>query len=146
MRFKKYINKFNSEEIQKLSLEGKNIREISKIIDIPEKRLAEMIKEFNLDIKKGFKYKTNDSFFDIIDSEEKAYLLGFFVADGSLRKESKYRNGQVYSYSYRFEVKNSIDDLEIVKLYNKFICPDKKLEFTSYSKGAINRKQQVKIR
>ena len=52
MKFKKYIGKFNPNEIIKLNSEGKNIKEIAEIIDIPAKRLAEMIKEFNLDIKK----------------------------------------------------------------------------------------------
>ena len=52
MQFKKYISKFNPEEIIKLNNNGKTIREIANIVDIPEKRLAEMIKFFNLDIKK----------------------------------------------------------------------------------------------
>lgn len=63
MQFKKYINKFNPEEIIKLNNNGKTIREIANIVDIPEKRLAEMIKFFNLDIKKGLCNKVNESFF-----------------------------------------------------------------------------------
>ena len=92
MQFKKYIEKFNPDEILKLNQEGKTIREISKIIDIPEKRLAEMIKAFNLNIKKGLCSKINETFFDVIDSEEKAYLLGFFIADGCIQKEAKKKN------------------------------------------------------
>lgn len=32
------------------------------------------------------KYNTNDDFFNIIDSEEKAYILGFIASDGSIRE------------------------------------------------------------
>ena len=38
MKFKKYIEKFNPDEIIKLNSEGKNIKEIAEIIDIPAKR------------------------------------------------------------------------------------------------------------
>ena len=89
MKFKKYIDKFDPEQIKQLSAEGKNIKEIAEIIDIPGRRLGEMLKEFNIDISKGFTYKVNDNFFDKIDSEEKAYLLGFFIADGCIQKEAK---------------------------------------------------------
>ena len=76
-----------------------------------------MIKDFGLDIKKGSTSKINEEFFDNIDSEEKAYLLGFFIADGCMQKEEKKRNGEIYSYSYRFTLNNSIDDLEIIELF-----------------------------
>lgn len=32
------------------------------------------------------KYKINDSYFDVIDEENKAYLLGFLAADGAVQK------------------------------------------------------------
>lgn len=143
MKFKKYISKFNPEEILKLNSEGKNIKEIAEIIDIPAKRLAEMIKEFKLDIKKGSASKINEEFFDQIDSEEKAYLLGFFIADGCMIKEEK-ENG---SYSYRFSINNSIDDEDIVKLFQKFICPYKNIEYKNNQNGVKNhRKEQSIIR
>lgn len=147
MQFKKYISKFNPEEIIKLNNEGKTIREIANIVDIPEKRLSEMIKSFNLDIKKGLCNKINESFFDVIDTEEKAYLLGFFIADGCIRKEAKKRNGEIYSYSYRFSINNSIDDKEIISLFQQIICPHKKLEYKYNQKGIkTERKKQVVIR
>ena len=147
MQFKKYISKFNPEEIIKLNNKGKTIREIAEVVDIPEKRLAEMIKFFNLDVKKGVCNKVNESFFDIIDSEEKAYLLGFFIADGCIQREAKKRNGEIYSYSYRFSINNSIDDEEVVSLFQQLICPHKKLEYKNNQKGVkIKRKQQVCIR
>ena len=42
------------------------------------------------------KFDVIDDFFETIDSEEKAYLLGFFVADGS------YGLGSGCTASYRY--------------------------------------------
>lgn len=42
------------------------------------------------------KFDVIDNFFENIDSEEKAYLLGFFVADGS------YGLGSGCTASYRY--------------------------------------------
>lgn len=131
MRFKKYINNFNVEQIIELNNQGKNIKEIAEIVDIPAKRLAEMIKAFELNIKKGSNSKINEEFFDEINSEEKAYLLGFFIADGCMQKEEKKKNGEIYSYSYRFAIHNSIDDSETVELFQKFICPSKQIEISN---------------
>ena len=143
MKFKKYIEKFNPDEIIKLNSEGKNIKEIAEIIDIPAKRLAEMIKGFNLNIKKGSNSKINETFFDKIDSEEKAYLLGFFIADGCMIKEEKRNN----SYSYRFSINNSIDDIDVVLLFKKFICPNKEIKISSNQNGVKHhRKDQVILR
>lgn len=143
MKFKKYINKFYPEEILKLNSEGKNIKEIAEIIDIPAKRLSEMIKEFNLDIKKNSDSKINESFFDVIDSEEKAYLLGFFIADGCMIKEEKENN----SYSYRFSINNSIDDIDTIKLFQKFICPYKEIKISNNQTGVkYYRKSQSTLR
>lgn len=146
MRFKKYIEKFDSEQILELNKQGKNIKEIAEIIDIPAKRLAEMIKAFGLDIKKGSNSKINEEFFDNINSEEKAYLLGFFIADGCMQKEEKKKDGKVYSYSYRFALNNSIDDLEIIELFQKSICPNKEIEFTNDQRGTKFRKEQARLR
>lgn len=52
------------------------------------------------------KFPINDTFFDVIDSELKAYALGFLVADGCIKHEKR-ANG---NFSYRVAFNNSIDD------------------------------------
>lgn len=42
------------------------------------------------------KFDVNDNFFENIDSEEKAYLLGFFVADGTYGLGSNCKNSYRY--------------------------------------------------
>ena len=47
-------------------------------------------------------YRANDDFFDVIDSEIKAYLLGFLYADGYLASDG------------RIGIRLQIDDEEII--------------------------------
>lgn len=54
---------------------------------------------------------TNHTFFDVIDNELKAYLLGFFYADGNIR------NDNYISLSI------SEKDKEIIDLFHETLCP-----------------------
>lgn len=64
-------------------------------------------------IKARPKSNFNDSYFDIIDSEVKAYLLGFFWADGSISSspidDSNLKN------VYTIELGLKLDDIEILE-------------------------------
>lgn len=71
-----------------------------------------------------------DDFFDDIDSEEKAYLLGFFIADGCISLNNKCKN------SYRFGVKLQECDFDIIKMFCDNICPNNKI---SYKPGYIDK-------
>ena len=64
------------------------------------------------------KYKVNDNFFSTIDQEDKAYLLGFFLADGT------YDLGERCTNSYRFGIKLQKEDEEVVKFFRDAIIPD----------------------
>lgn len=73
--------------------------------------------------------KVNDDFFNEIDSEEKAYLLGFFMADGHLTSQLSGRklNHMMISLAAK--------DVEIVKYFQKYICPEATLQiFNSKTK------------
>ena len=54
--------------------------------------------------------KFNENVFDVIDSEEKAYWLGFIFADG-----------YISSRDYGFEISLSIIDVEHLIKFNKFM-------------------------
>ena len=51
------------------------------------------------------KYYFNENYFETIDTEEKAYWLGFIAADGSINKSSKYN-------SFRLVISLSIIDIK----------------------------------
>lgn len=74
---------------------GVSIREISKIVNHDRRALAKILKENNILIRDNSinsrKYEHDYSFFESIDSEVKAYWLGFIYADGFI--ESKRSNG-----------------------------------------------------
>ncbi len=65
----------------------------------------------------------NHGYFNEINSEAKAYLLGFILADGSI--EQGYGVNSVV-------ICNSVDDLETGELFNKEIFPGNKLWFKDH--------------
>jgi hypothetical protein len=59
------------------------------------------------------KYKNlDDHLMDIIDSEEKAYFLGWIASDGSLKE-----NGKI-------EISINTCDVDVLELLRDFVCPD----------------------
>lgn len=59
----------------------------------------------------------NSSFFKNINTEEQAYLLGFYVADGCINQCSK--------KSKRFKIAINTSDIEILQYFQKFMNPNK---------------------
>jgi hypothetical protein len=146
-KFHKWNDKFDVNKILNLIEKGECIKEISKILEIPQRRLSEMIKYYNISINtKGQKVPKNNNFFTNIDSEIKSYLLGYIIADGCISIEPKKRNNIIYSYSKRLSIGVSIDDEEIIKLLQFYISPKSKIKKFHNAKGALNRKESLSIR
>lgn len=143
-----FKDRFDANLVLKLNREqGLTLKQISNIVNIPERRLGELCTYYDLNIVRQRSHIVVDNFFHDIDSEIKAYLLGYFIADGCVRKEPKKRNGKTYSYSYRFSILNSIDDLEITKLFQKYITPNTKIVYRNDQTGVkYHRKEQCLLR
>ena len=77
-------------------------------------------------------YKANDDFFDSIDSEIKAYLLGYLYADGYLANDG------------RMGIRLKIDDCEIIKMIQHYICPNNPIEYSNNQN--FKRRPQCSIR
>ena len=77
-----------AEEVVKLHAKGLSQKEIAIELDCGLNTVRRRMKELNLVPKsKGSRdYKINSDVFDTIDTEEKAYWLGFFLADGCIAK------------------------------------------------------------
>lgn len=78
------------------------------------------------------KFRCNDTFFDIVDSEIKAYLLGFLYADGYIASDG------------RIGILLNIKDEEIIKLIQQFIAPNSEIKYLNYQN--LKRNPQVNLR
>lgn len=63
------------------------------------------------------KYNINQNYFDIIDSEDKAYWIGFIYADGYLNKNSN-----------TFGIELNIEDIEHLKKFNSHIESNREIK------------------
>ena len=86
-----------------------------------EKVLATINGEQYIISQKGFhgvkKYNLDDTFFDIIDTEEKAYWLGFFLADASIsNRENKISIAlSIRDYDHLHRLKKSLNMTHPIK-------------------------------
>jgi len=120
---------------------GLEFPEIAKKYEISKYTVSKIINEKDLKAKGHSQKKwVNDHYFDNIDSEEKAYLLGFLIADGCIREELDYRKTHIKSTRIAFS--NSEDDKEILDIIHSKICPNHKMLYRYNTKGAKNRKPQ----
>lgn len=75
-------------EINNLYKQNMSTLDISKKFNISRSMVSRYVKNIN---KKHYrKYAINEDFFDVIDSEEKAYFLGFLYADGGNIKKQNF--------------------------------------------------------
>lgn len=79
------INKIpNYFEAKELYLQGQSLTEIERLMGIDRKKMSQLLQQEGIVIRKNNqKHSYNESIFDVIDTEEKAYWLGFLYADGN---------------------------------------------------------------
>lgn len=89
----------------------RNIKSISKRFGINEKTLVKYLNLNNIPITKKSDFANcYEEAFDIIDTEEKAYWLGFMYADGYICKKE-----------YAVGLGLSVKDIDHVKKFNEFL-------------------------
>lgn len=123
--------------MKELFLSGLSLEEIARRHKLCPHRLGKMLKAEGITIhRNNQKYQYNEDVFDNIDTEEKAYWLGFLYADGYIDKR-----GQV------LEIALASVDLEHLKKLVKFLSPSsipivkrKYKNFVSYRVSFGNRK------
>lgn len=85
MKFKKEVYKIIYLNIEKLIKEGKTAKEICTSLQISKSTLFRTLNKLDLQIPNYHNsLKFDNTVFDIIDTEEKAYWLGFLYADGNV--------------------------------------------------------------
>lgn len=119
-QFKQKVIDMAIEEYQKTAVYDRSIAKLSLKYGINKKTLTKYLKQRNVEIiSNGNKSEFNRDFFDIIDTEEKAYWLGFMYADGYI-EQNKYSVG----------LSLSIKDIEHLKKYNKALNYDRGLNIS----------------
>lgn len=80
-----------------IETEDISVKECSDMFNVDRGTLRRNLKAMNIETNRRLK-KFNDKFFEVIDTEEKAYWLGFLLADGSICKNQKWEIGFGSSY------------------------------------------------
>src|SRR5574343_1289473 len=115
-------------------LKGLNQKEAAIASGLNPKNTTYYIKKYKLNVLNKYrKYNPVDLYFDNIDTDKKAYLLGYFIADG-------------YIDNKRICFNSSIDDIEVFNLIKTEISQTSKLTFSNKQTGVAKRKEQVSIR
>lgn len=119
--------------------EGLAISEISKKLNRPISSISSVIKRFNKAPKKNLNNNpVNHNYFDKIDTENKAYFLGFIIADGSISDKPR-SNG-------RFSILITEEDSYILKILKEDLNIQTDIKIKNYTAGAKNRKPEALIR
>ncbi len=103
------ITKYEEKDVIKLLESGMSCTDIGKLYGISLYPIFKIAKRHNIKYK-----KFNYNIFDSIDTEEKAYWLGFIFADGCIAKNH-----------YRFELSLKGEDFDHLCKFSKFINLDK---------------------
>lgn len=131
------MGEINMYEIAKqMILEGKSLRSASLLTGIDRKKLSQLLKDDGIHIQprgitKGkSKYNHNTEAFKVIDTEEKAYWLGFLYADGS-----------VYKSRGTLELSLGAKDVHHLERFKDFISP----ELTLKERTIANRHKAYRL-
>jgi intein-encoded DNA endonuclease-like protein len=76
------------DEVIKLHNEGLSARKIGKIMGYNVKSIIRILRKNGFEIK-DYIHEVDLNFFDAIDTEEKAYILGYWLADGNNQQNNK---------------------------------------------------------
>ena len=108
------------EKLESYLNDGLSTRDIQNITGLHRNTISYWIKKYNL--TESMKFKKNESFcFGEIDSKEKAYCLGFILADGAISKNN-------------IEISVAMDDKEVLEFISKTINSNVNYDF-SYDKA-----------
>lgn len=101
-----------------------NCTEISKQFKVSPTILTSYLTEFYPDIKVYGKANFNERIFDTINTEEKAYWLGFIFADGTISSSPLRKENNNIRVQYQFELSLSSKDYNHLCKFAKFIDYD----------------------
>src|SRR5690606_27232958 len=84
----------------------------------------------------------NHTYFDEIDTEEKAYFLGFLVADGCISKDKR-KSGHL---SKRISFCNSILDKEVIEKFRDIVASSVEIKWTNKTTTTVKKRDQCNFK
>lgn len=116
--------KFNLSDVVERYKNGESIQKIAKSLKSSEETISKAIKSVGIEVfRNGVTPSINHHIFDVIDTEEKAYWLGFIWADGCILSTNKNKP------NYAFELGISVRDIDHLKKFCKFAnVPEEKIK------------------
>lgn len=120
------FNDIQAKDIIISYLNGESSVQIGKRYNVSHKVILRFLHHNDIDVNRKYstrKYELDESYFDEIDNQNKAYILGFLYADGhnSISKSTLTMSLQE-------------EDFNILEKIRKELKSDKPLEFLDYSK------------
>lgn len=107
-----------------------SLTKMSNRENVDRRTLSKHFKELGIEIiNKQNKAKFNENIFDVIDTEEKAYWLGFIFADGYINSSPIEEDKKSI---YGFELSIQLSDLNHLLKFKKFTSYSKNLIIDSY--------------
>lgn len=121
----------NSEQIIQDYLNGMYCEDIAKKYNVEVHSIYHVLDKAKIERRTGKHSNCNEDYFEKINTPNKAYLLGFITADGSIV-------GQYHS-TCQIEIKNN--DIDLLYFARKEISPNQKIynvEYNNKSNSKIN--------
>lgn len=141
---KKLANVSREEMISLLTQQGLLLRDISEKLGVTIDTLKRRLKELNIDHLdySDYRAKYNVFVFDSIDTEDKAYWLGFLYADGNVRSDDGIHNNNTVStelnfidYEHIIKFKTFMGDQRpdsIIRVRERFTAKGNKQKMAAY--------------
>lgn len=121
---KEKIKSFDPELIEKYYSGELKFKELCKIYKVSIPTMYKYFDKFGIKRRLNIvKESIKHNFFNKIDSEEKAYILGFYIADGSVYKGDS-RQG------YKFSIGISALDVDILEKIRDILSPNAHINFS----------------
>lgn len=119
-------------EVEEVYKETGNYIQTAEHFGVSTGPIGRILRELGYKLSRR-RYYTDETFFDVIDSELKAYWLGFLAADGTIRYRHHERlNGRLRGSSILLKL--SVNDVEHLKILKDLVSPDSPLKYaTSYT-------------
>ena len=116
------LNKEEKDYFIKLYYENTHltVKQIGDALGLSKRCTMSIFKEYNINSKRKNRYTLDENYFEEINTQQKAYILGLIYADGYVGNE-KFNNISLTQKEYKllFEVKKELEFTGIIRLGNK---------------------------